>query len=234
MAKSSYYYQRAAQNKTDKYVLCRAKNKSLFHENRGIYGCRRIHIALKREGITVSEKVIRRIMWEENPVVSMPKQKKYNSYLGEITPEAENVISRNFHADKSDEKWLTDITKFALPCGKMYLSPIIDCFDGMVVSWAIGSNPNAALVNTMLDQAIAGLMCSMSKKGSSPDNAACEGFFGRLKNEMFFGRSWSGVSLEFFAQELDSYIHWYNHKQIKLSLGGLNPFEFRPNLGFTT
>lgn len=261
MARSSYYYQKAVLNGLDKHAQHRTKIKSIFYENRGVYGYRRTHLALKREGIMISEKVVRRIMREENLVVSIAKQRRYHSYLGEITPEVENVISRNFHADRPDEKWLTDITEFVLPCGKLYLSPIIDCFDGLVVSWTIGSSPNAALVNTMLDQAIAnlpegrhpvihsdrgchyrwpgwiermdraGLTRSMSRKGCSPDNSACEGFFGRLKNEMFYGRSWLGVSLEDFIRELEHYIHLYNHKRIKLSLGGLSPLEYRRSLG---
>ena len=77
----------------------------------------------------------------------------------------------------------------------------------------------------------AGLTQSMSKKGCSPDHVACEGFFGRLKNEMVCGRSWIGVSPDDFAQELDGYIHWYNCKRIKLSLGGLSPIESRQHLG---
>ena len=260
MARSSYYYQKAAWNRPDKYALCRAKIKAIFSENRGVYGYRRIHMALRREGITVSEKIVRQIMREEDLVVFSPKRRKYNSYLGEITPEVENIISRDFHADKPDEKWLTDITEFALPCGKLYLSAMIDCFDGLVVSWTAGSRPNADLVNTMLDQAIAnlpdgrhpvihsdrgchyrwpgwikrmdqaGLTRSMSRKGCSPDNSACEGFFGRLKNEMFYCRSWLGVSPQDFISELNGYIHWYNHKRIKLSLGGVSPIEFRLDL----
>ena len=94
-------------------------------------------------------------MKDENLVVFGAKQKKYSSYLGAITPEVENVLCRNFHADNPNEKWLTDITEFALPEGKLYLSPLIDCFDGLVVNWTVGRSPNAALVNTMLDQAIA-------------------------------------------------------------------------------
>ena len=78
-----------------------------------------------------------------------------------------------------------------------------------------------------------GLTRSMSKKGCSPDNAACEGFFGRLTNEMFYGRSWIEISPDNFAQELDDYINWYNRKRIKLSLGGLSPIEFRQHLGCT-
>ena len=77
--------------------------------------------------------------------------------LGEISPAAPNLINRNFHAEKPNEKWLTDITEFRLPAGKVYLSPIIDCFDGMAVTWTIGTSPNARLVNSMLDAAISGL-----------------------------------------------------------------------------
>jgi transposase InsO family protein len=71
----------------------------------------------------------------------------------------------------------------------------------------------------------------MSRKGCSPDNSACEGFFGRLKNEMFYGKSWIGVPIEHFVQYLNSYIKWYNEKRIKISLGGLSPVEYRHNLG---
>lgn len=73
----------------------------------------------------------------------------------------------------------------------------------------------------------AGLTRSMSKKGCSPDNSACEGFFGRLKNEMFYDRTWSGVNINEFIEMLDRYIHWYAEKRIKISLGGLSPLQYR-------
>ena len=149
MAKSSYYYQQAIINKPDKYLLFRARITSVSQENRGVYGYRRIHLALKKGGITLSEKVIRHIMKEDGLSVFVPKRAKYSSYLGEITPEVENIVSLNFHADKPYEKLLTDITEFALPDGKLYLSAMIDCFDGMVIGWTIGPRPNANLVNTM-------------------------------------------------------------------------------------
>ena len=71
----------------------------------------------------------------------------------------------------------------------------------------------------------------MSKKGCSPDNSACEGFFGRLKNEMFYWRDWQGVSIEDFIERLDHYIHRYAEERIKLSLGGLSPMNYRRSLG---
>ena len=72
---------------------------------------------------------------------------------------------------------------------------------------------------------------SMSKKGCSPDNSACEGFFGRLKNEMFYCNSWLDVTIDNFINQLDRYIKWYNQKRIKISLGGLSPYEYRQKLG---
>lgn len=263
MAKSSYYYQRAVMKQSDKYAEIRIRIKIIFQENRNCYGYRRIHGELKKIGVTVSEKIVRRIMKEEHLTVPTKRMKKYSSYKGEITPEVDNIINRDFHAEQPNTKWLTDITEFAIPAGKVYLSPVIDCFDGMVVKWNIGTTPDSILVNKMLEDAIgtllpsehplvhtdrgchyrwtgwiermqaAGLTRSMSKKGCSPDNAACEGFFGRLKNEMFYGRSWVGVSMDDFINEINSYIEWYNTKRIKQSLGYMSPAEYRHSLGLT-
>lgn len=71
--------------------------------------------------------------------------------MGEITKTAENLINRNFHSDRLNRKMLTDITEFLIPARKAHFSLIIDCFDGMI-SWKVGTNPNAELVNSMLDE----------------------------------------------------------------------------------
>jgi putative transposase len=261
-AKSCYYYQENAFSKPDKYAkLCNYIRK-IFAENKGRYGYRRIYGMLVKECCTVSEKVIRRIMKQENLVVRTRKKKKYSSYKGEITPSVSNVIERNFHADKPNQKWLTDITEFAIPAGKVYLSPIVDCFDGLLPCWTISTKPDSNLVNTMLNNAIAllknhehpiihsdrgchyrwsgwiermdkaRLTRSMSKKGCSPDNSACEGLFGRLKNEMFYTQDWTGVSIKKFIDILNDYLVWYNEKRIKVSLGNMSPKEYRRTLGF--
>ena len=92
-----------------------------------------------------------RLMKQECLVVAAKKRRKYGSYLGEISPAPDNLINRDFQAAAPNEKWLTDITEFQIAAGKVYLSPIIDCFDDLVVSWTIGMRPDAELVNTMLD-----------------------------------------------------------------------------------
>lgn len=130
----------------------------------------------------------------------------------------------------------------------------------MPVAWNISRTLDAALINIMLDRTIlsltpnehpvvhsdrgchyrwprwtkrmnrAGLTRSMSRKGCSPDNSACEGFFGRMKNEMFYGRSWQGVLLEEFIHEIEEYMLWYRDKRIKISLDGMSPMEYRTKM----
>ena len=125
----------------------------------------------------------------------------------------------------------------------MYLSPCIDLFDGDVVAFSAGTSPSKALVAEMLEGAVAatgggfalhsdrgwhyrtpdwvascgraGITRSMSRQGHSQDNAACEGFFGRLKVEFFLGRYWSGWTAEEFILALGRYIGWYREGRLK-------------------
>lgn len=184
-------------------------------------------------------------MKKEQLVVKIQRTRKYNSYQGKVSPAVDNLIDRNFSAPKPNKKWLTDITGFAIPAGKVYLSPIVDCFDGLLVTWNISTSPDALLVNSMLDDAAKllsagrkpiihsdrgvhyrwsgwidrmeknGFIRSMSKKGWSPDNSTCKGVFGRIKNEMFYNTDWSGVNISEFIGILNDYLHWYNEQRIK-------------------
>jgi len=67
----------------------------------------------------------------------------------------------------------------------------------------------------------------MKLAGCSPDNSACEGFFGHLKTEMFYGYDWDECSIDEFIQLLDEYLHWYCKDRIKSTLGGLSPLDYR-------
>ena len=71
----------------------------------------------------------------------------------------------------------------------------------------------------------------MSKKGRSPDNSACEGVFGRLKNEMFYNTDWTGIIISDFIEISNNYLIWYNESRIKKSLGYMSPMEYRRSLG---
>jgi len=253
---SSYYYAKTAADRPDRHVERRGRIRDIFASNYSCYGSRRIHAELKRQGDVVSEKIVRQLMREEGLVVRIRRYHPYTSYLGEISPAVPDHLERDFRAERPNEKWVTDITEFSIPAGKFYLSPILDCCGGNVVSWNGGPKPDAQLANAALRNALGtlsdtrpilhsdrgshyrwpewirlveenGLTRSMSRKGCSPDNSACEGFFGRLKNECFYGLTFMGMSLDEFKNYIGAYIVWYNERRIKLSLGGRSPAEYR-------
>ena len=124
-----------------------------------------MHNELREGGAVVSEKVVRRLMAEEGCKVAYPKRKRrYSSYKGEISDAPPNLARRNFRADAPNKLWLTDITEFKLPSEeKAYLSPVIDCYDGLVVAWRIGRRPSAALANGSLEDA-----CGTLSPGQHP------------------------------------------------------------------
>ena len=145
---------------------------------------------------------------------------------------------------------------------KCYLSPVIDCFDGRPVSWSIGPRPTARLADSSLEKACASLapaerpvvhsdrgghyrwegwlrVCrenrlarSMSRKGSSPDNARAEGFFGLLKQEFFHPGDWRGSTLPDFMCELNRWMHWFRSGRRSEALGWRTPDENRRLLGY--
>lgn len=264
ISKSSYEYHRARLG-VDKYAGLRRQVKEVFDEGGARWGYRTVHARLRRRGVVVSEKVVRRLMAEQGLAVvyGRRRRKGYSSYAGEVSKAPENLVNRDFRASAPDELWLTDITEFRLPCGaKVYLSPVIDCFDGMPVAWSIGRRPTAELANSSLIKALErrrpgaattihsdrgghyrwpgwiaicdanGLTRSMSAKGCSPDNAAMEGFFGRLKNEFFYYRDWRGVTPEEFMALLDAEMRYHRNSRIKRSLGWRSPMEYRIDLGY--
>ena len=177
--------------------------------------------------------------------------KKYRSYKGQVGKIAPNLLQRNFKAEKSNQKWTTDITEFSLFGTKLYLSPILDMYNGEIVSYSISNAPVLNQVMDMLDKAFAkipdntqlifhsdqgwqyqhkayqqrlkdkGIRQSMSRKGNCLDNAVMENFFGLLKSELLYLREFS--SLEEFQIELEKYIDYYNNKRIK-SKGSVKNF----------
>ena len=195
-------------------------------------------------------------------VIYNKRKRAYSSYKGEISAHPGNKVARNFHADSPNRLWLTDITQFALAGYKCYLSVIVDCFDGKVVAHRLSKSPDAQLANGTLLDAIRvlgdgqapilhsdcgchyrwpgwiriceenGITRSMSRKACSPDNAACEGFFGRMKNEFFHHRTWDDTPFEAFNRKLDGYIRYHNTQRKKKSLGWKSPDEYRLSLGY--
>lgn len=211
-------------------------------------------MSLKDFGFLINHKTVQRLM-KELDVVCQVRMKKYRSYKGEIGKVAENLINRDFSASKPNKKWVTDITEFSLFGEKLYLSPILDLFNGEIISYSITSRPILGQVIEMLNMAfekhrdLDGLILhsdqgwqyqhktyqyllnkqsiqqSMSRKGNCLDNAVMENFFGLLKSELLYLQEFENI--EHFEKELIDYIDWYNKYRIKSKLKGLSPIQYR-------
>jgi len=185
LARSSYFYHCYRLRIPDKYEDARLILLELFESNHRCYAYRRLHSAMGRCQINISEKVIQRLMKQEDLVVAVHKKPRYGSYLGEMSAAPENLINRNFKAATPNEKRLTDMTEFQIPAGKVYLSPIIDCFGGLVVNWTIGTRPDYEWVNRMLDAAIETVATSEIRPVVHSDRGANDrwaGWLTRMQN----------------------------------------------------
>jgi putative transposase len=156
MARSSYQYQQGALRAPDTDEEARRMISEVFDANDGIYGRRRIHDELKDGGTTIAEHRRARIIAEEGLVArgrTKPKR-GYSSYEGEVSEHPGNMVGQDFAAGLPNFLWLTDVTQFSIPAGKLYLSSVLDCFDGSIVSWTTSTSPNAEMANSMLEAAI--------------------------------------------------------------------------------
>ncbi|MDZ3991042.1 IS3 family transposase ISPsy8 [Pseudomonas sp. Teo4] len=226
----------------------------VYHKERGLYGYRRVALAIRSQGTLVNKKVIERLMARLG-LKSVVRPKKYRSYRGCVGKVAKNLLERNFIAQRPNQKWVTDVTEFKVAQQKLYLSPVLDLYNGEIIAYETASRPSYSLVGNMLEKALnrlgekpklvihsdqgwhyqqaqyrhklneRGVKQSMSRKGNCLDNAAMESFFGTLKAEFFYLKRFESV--EELKAGLEEYIHYYNHDRIKLKLNGLSPVDYR-------
>ncbi len=141
MPRSAFYYYLKRMMQPDKYAEIKNVINSICHENQGRYRYRRITDELHNRGFAINHKTVQRLM-NQLGIKSLVRIKKYRSYKGEVGKVAPNVLKRNFNANRPNEKWTTDITEFALHGKKVYLSPILDMYNGKIVSYNISMSPN--------------------------------------------------------------------------------------------
>lgn len=230
----------------------------LYQESNGIFGYRRMQLNLQRRfHLHCNKKRIYRVMRAIGmKSVIRRKRPNYVKSTPEIT--AENILNRNFTAEKLNEKWLTDVTEFKYGDGsKMYLSAILDLKDKSIVSYIIGHRNNNKLVFDTFDAAIQkypdakplfhsdrgfqytskvfrlkldtqGMIQSMSRVGRCIDNGPMEAFWGTLKAEMYYLHRF--LDYDNLKTAIERYIHFYNNGRFQEKLGGLAPLEFRTML----
>ena len=250
LPRATFYYHLKRMKRVDKYETAKQEITAIYHENKGRYGYRRITDVLRSRGFAVNHKTVQRLM-KELGLVCRVRIKKYRSYKGEVGKVAPNLLNRDFHADRPNQKWVTDVTEFSLFGEKLYLSPILDLYSSDLVSYTISEHPVLSMITTMLDKAFEkipdgtnlilhsdqgrqyqhrqyqrmlqekSIRQSMSRKGNCLDNAVIENFFGLLKSELLYLQEFS--SMEHFKQELIEYLDYYNNHRIKAKLKGLPP-----------
>ena len=254
LARSTYYYYVKSLAKPDKYLVEKDEILSIYQENQGRYGYRRITLEMHNRGYVINHKTVQRLM-KMMKLKCMVRVKKYRSFRGEIGKVAPNLINRDFKAERPAQKWTTDITEFSIFGRKLYLSPVLDMFNGEIISYNISERPHLRQVLDMLDKAFKripddtglilhsdqgwqyqhkryqqrlkdkGIRQSMSRKGNCLDNAVMENFFGLLKSELLYLREFKDVNE--FRDELEKYIDYYNNQRIKGKLKGLSPVQYR-------
>ena len=254
LSRSTFYYQAKVQQAVDRYAELKASIGAIYERHKGRYGYRRITDELRNAGWVVNHKTVQRLM-QLLGLKSLVRPKKYRSYRGQFNAHVSNVLDRQFQADHPNQKWVTDVTEFNVRGDKLYLSPVLDLYNGEIVAYETQRSPHMPLVSNMLKEALRrlkgqeapllhsdqgwqyqmpawrrqlaahGLTQSMSRKGNCLDNAAMESFFGTLKSEFFYLNKFDNVDQ--LEAGLRQYIHYYNHERIKSKLKGLSPVQYR-------
>ena len=252
MARSTFYY--SQKTKPDKWAVERQRIVELYHRNRGRYGYRRLTMAMRNEGYVINGKTVRRLMAEAG-IKCQVRMKKYRSYKGEVGKIAPNLLERDFKVDEPYKKLVTDVTEFHLFGAKIYLSPVLDLYNGELIFYTVYRHPVMEMVTDMIMGTVAiigdktnailhsdqgfhyqhkdyqkllkdnHIIQSMSRKGNCLDNAVIENFFGLLKSELLYLQEFDSV--EHFLKELDEYLRYYNEERIKAKLNGMSPVKYR-------
>lgn len=257
MAKSTYYYEISKTDVvSEKNAELLAEIKEIFEQNKRRYGVRRVHRELINRGHMVNHKRVQRLMHEASLFGKRPKE-KYHSYKGEVGKVADNIINRDFSTTSPLQKWTTDVSQFNFSWGKCYLSPILDMATNEIISYDLALSPNMEQVKRMLDKAFEkfpslsglifhsdqgwqyqhnyyrnsltehGIIQSMSRKGNCYDNCIIETFFGRMKNEMYYGYEKEYTSFEIFDKAVEEYIDYYNNIRIQAKTKWMPPVKYR-------
>lgn len=254
LSSSTYHYQRHALAAEDPLADLKARIRSIYEEHRGCYGYRRITAEIGRRGEKVNHKKVQRLMVAMG-LKSTVRPKKYRAFRGGTSDAAPNTLERNFQAAQPNQCWVTDVTEFKVAGERLYLSPVLDLYNGEIVAYEIARRPLQSMISGMLEKAFTRLgkadrpllhsdqgwqyqmaeyrnklvsrniTQSMSRKGNCLDNAVIESFFGTLKSELFHQARFD--SIEHLEGAIHDYIDYYNHSRIKIKLGGLSPVEYR-------
>ncbi|MEU5853674.1 IS3 family transposase, partial [Saccharopolyspora shandongensis] len=171
LARSTFFYHQARLRRADPQAELKAAITTVFEANQGRYGHRRVHAVLIKKGWRVAKKTVLKLM-RQLDLICRIRRRRYNSFKGEAGKTAPNLLARDFTATAPNQKWVTDVTEFAIGDQKVYLSPIMDLFDRQIIAYQVGNSPNLTLTNTALQDALA----TLKPSGQAPLVHTDQGF----------------------------------------------------------
>ena len=225
-----------------------------YFQSRRVYGYRKVYEDLA-EGVTCCKETLRRVMREIGLLSRIKRKFVVTTNSDHALAIAENILNRNFTADKPNYKWAADITYIPTKMGWLYLAVVMDLFSRRIVGWSMSDTIDSALVQSAMKMALADrrpsaglihhsdrgvqyaandfqdllednkVVSSMGRKGNCWDNACVESFFGSLKNEWVRGEIYE--SFDDGKKDIFNYIEmFYNRKRRHASLGYVSPVVY--------
>lgn len=256
LPRSTFYYYLHQSQKPEKYHIVKEKIIEIFNKNKKRYGYRRITQELHNNDVRVNHKTVQKLMKQMGLVCHVRERRRYNSYKGEVGEVAPNLLERHFKTNEPNRKWVTDVTEFKVNDQKLYLSPVIDLFNGEVVSYSLSRHPNFKQVTDMLEDAFQKLPDKVDElilhsdqgwqyqmktyqkmlkaKGITQSMSRKATCLDNAVAESFFGLLKTELfylekfdSIEQLEKAIVDYIDYYNNRRIKLKLNGLSPVQYR-------
>ena len=255
---TSGYYDSIKRNPCPQQIrrtsIAQAAAHSYFESHR-VYGYRKVYEDLLEENVICCEETVRRIMRNIGLFSRIKRKFVVTTNSNHALAIAENILNRNFTADRPNQKWAADITYIPTQQGWLYLAVVMDLFSRRIVGWSMSDTIDSALVQSAMKMALqhrnpdAGLIhhsdrgvqyaaqdfqdlleanqavCSMSRKGNCWDNACVESFFGSLKNEWVRGKIYETFGGA--KKDIFNYMEmFYNRKRRHASLDYVSPVVY--------
>ena len=254
---SGYYdwRDRKPSKRQERHQRLTTKIKDVFEKSHNIYGHRKVHGELQKQAVVCSLETVRKIMQTQDLHPQPPRKFVITTDSNHKFEIADNLLARDFEADRPNQKWVADITYIPTASGWSYLATVMDLFGRPIVGWAMSDKIDTDLTLKALDMAIKrrspgkniifhsdrgvqyastrhqkrlklfGMECSMSRKGDCWDNAVMERFFWSLKQEWVYGKEYQNLAEA--KEDVYFYIEmFYNSQRIHQKLGYLTPAEY--------
>ncbi|KAA6475446.1 IS3 family transposase [Bacillus swezeyi] len=251
ISRASYYRWKKDLTKSNSKRRLEKQIGTLCREHKYRYVYRKITAILKKR-MRINHKTVQCIIQKNQRQCRVEVKKRKKN--GQPYAVVDNILDQNFQSDRPLEKLVTDITYLPYGQKQLYLSSILDLYNGEVIAFTIGDKQDTDFGLDTLDQLptlpencvlhsdqgsvytsyeyqkavnTRGITMSMSRKGTPADNASIESFHSSLKSETFYLNSIDRTTTAIVERTVKEYIHYYNNIRIQTKLNSQSPVNYR-------